>query len=106
MNFLKKTAILSALVIALMFVTFLLAAVAKQHTDEIVMFGLAIEGMPSQFLMIRLIVDAILIFYWKELVRAYGRWKRLNLRQIYSLKTMYPYTACGIVGLEIFNQLF
>lgn len=106
MNFVKKTSLLFVLTMVLVFATFILAAVAKQHADAIVIFGSEIEKMPSQFLMIRLIVDAILIFFWKELVRAYGCWKRLNLRQIYSLKAMYPYAVCGIVVLEIFNQLF
>jgi len=48
----------------------------------------------------------LLIFYWKEIVRWFGRVQGLNLRQVFFLKTLYPYVVGTLVLIELLGLVF
>lgn len=96
------------LLLATLGVSFLLNVVVSlmEQKEAVLEFGKRIDGAGSYFTVLRLSIVVLLIFYWKEIVRLVGRWQGLNLRQIFLLKTLYPYVVGTLVLIEILGLVF
>jgi hypothetical protein len=77
-----------------------------EQRDAILKVGEKIDGAGNYFVLIRLSIVVLFIFYWKEIVRWYGRYKGLNLRQIFFLKKLYPIVVASFVLIELLGIFF
>lgn len=96
------------LLLATLGVSFLLnlAVSLMEQKEAVLEVGKRIDGVGSYFAVIRLSIVVLLIFYWKELVRWFGRVQGLNLRQVFYLKTLYPYVVGTLVLIELLGLVF
>jgi len=82
-----------------------LAVQAFNHQESVYQFGSAIEGAGSYFVGSRLAIVIFIIVYWKEIVRAYGKWRGLNLRQIHTMKKLHAPIAGFLFVIEVMGYL-
>lgn len=96
------------LLLATLGVSFLLnlAVSLMEQKEAVLEVGKRIDGAGNYFTVMRLSIVVLLIFYWKELVRWFGRVQSLNLRQVFYLKTLYPYVVGTLVLVELLGLVF
>lgn len=83
-----------------------LAVSLMEQKEAVLEVGKRIDGAGSYFTLIRLSIVILLIFYWEEIVRWYGRTQGFNLRQVFFLKTLYPYVVGFLVLIELLGLAF
>ncbi|WP_257327135.1 hypothetical protein [Pseudoalteromonas rhizosphaerae] len=96
------------LLLATLGVSFLLnlAVSLMEQKEAVLEVGKRIDGAGNYFTVMRLSIVVLLIFYWKEIVRWFGRVQGLNLRQVFFLKTLYPYVVGTLVLIELLGLVF
>lgn len=96
------------LLLATLGVSFLLnlAVSLMEQKEAVLEVGKRIDGAGSYFTVMRLSIVVLLIFYWKEIVRWFGRVQGLNLRQVFFLKKLYPYVVGALVLIEFLGLVF
>jgi len=77
-----------------------------EQKEAVLEVGKRIDGTGSYFTVMRLSIVVLVIFYWKELVRWFGRWQNLNRRQVFFLKALYPYVAGTLALIELLHLAF
>ena len=83
-----------------------LAVSLMEKKEAVLSFGESVDGVGDYFTFLRLSIVVLLIFYWKEIVRVISRWQKLNLRQVFFLKTLHPYIAGSLVLIELLGLAF
>jgi len=83
-----------------------LAVTMLEQQEAVYALGNKVDGFSSVFTGARLAIVIGVLFYWKSLVRWYGKVRGLNLRQVYMLKAIYPYVAGFILITETLGLLF
>jgi hypothetical protein len=96
------------LLLATLGVSFLLnfAVSLMEQKEAVLEVGKRIDGAGNYFTVMRLSIVVLLIFYWKEIVRWFGRVQGLNLCQVFFLKTLYPYVVGALVLIELLGLVF
>lgn len=77
------------------------AITIMEQKENVIRVGETLEGFGSYFIGMRLALVVIIIFYWKEIIRWYGKKRRLTLKQLFVLKMIHPY----IVGLILMTEV-
>ena len=77
-------------------------AVQLSNKQQAVFFiGSSIEGFGDYFAYFRCGIIVLILTFWKELVRNYGKRKGLSLKQIYFIKKLYPMIVLSIFITEL-----
>ena len=82
------------------------AVSVMEQKEAVLAFGKRIDGAGNYFTVLRLSIVVLLIVYWKEIARLVGRWQGFDLRQIFLLKTLYPYVVGTLVLIELLGLVF
>lgn len=83
-----------------------IAVFLMDQKEAILQLAQRLDGVGHYFTMMRLSIVVMLIFYWKEIVRWFGRRQGLNIRQVFFLKMLYPYVVGTLVLIELLGLVF